>query len=101
MKLDESVVLDSINKQITICEGGINWNWFTDLTLLNNGKVKVHKHYRLHKYEEEEVKKSYEHPAFYNSSIWKETDERTAVAYCLPGLGWCEIENKKYVFDYQ
>lgn len=82
-------------------EGGINWSWYTMLQLHDNKTVTILKHWRLHKFNPDQGSES--HPANAETNIgqvWRETNDRTATHYNIPLLGWHEITNPKYIFDY-
>lgn len=90
---------------VLINEGGINWSWFTRIRLNDDDTVTILRFYRKHKgnYPDwtEDEKKAKMHPGYYAVVIWKEDEKRTALKYNVPGLGWKEIRNKKYIFDYE
>ena len=79
-------------------EDGINWAWFTELTVMGNSTVRIDKHYRLHKGDHWPEKNK---TAPYSPmEQWREDDKRNALEYRLHDLGWCRIVNPRYIFDY-
>ena len=87
----------------TFCEGGINWRWFTELAVSDNG-VTIIKNWRIHLDNSHLFPKdAIQHPQYYHQSIWRESEDgkRTALAYNVPDIGWLPILNPKYVGSYQ
>jgi len=81
-------------------EEGINWDWFTILDLREDGTVFILLHNRLHK--DRHVRPEYLKQAELNRHCWKEKEPgRIAIAYSIPGMGWCKIENQRYIFSYE
>jgi hypothetical protein len=84
-----------------ICEGGINWNWFTKLEVLDSG-VRIIWHDRFHKCEPVPFEWSQveHHPKYHGWEMWKEDDKRNILEYYVPEVGWMMVLNPKYIFDY-
>jgi hypothetical protein len=85
-----------------INEGGINWAWFTNLEVHEDGVVIISR-YRVHKYDMEWTqaeKDAIRHPHYYHETIVKEDDKRTALEYFVPEKGWMKIKNPMHIFKY-
>jgi hypothetical protein len=92
-------------EKIIFSEGGINWNWYTELTINADNTVTIHRHWRLHRYDESQGALNHPanaiaHPHFYHDSIWQEDDNRTALEYYIPNSGWKKIQNPQHIFAY-
>jgi hypothetical protein len=83
-----------------IREDGINWSWFTKLSINPDGSsVTIEKHWRVHRGDAwpEELQNAI--PAVDGNS-WKEGEGRVALQYNVPGHGWMVISNPQYIFSY-
>lgn len=81
-------------------EGGANVTWYTELE--HDGKeVTILRHYRVHNDDEGHPEGAIHHPKYYGSDIWKEGENRIAIAYYIPDIGWLPISNPAYIFSYK
>ena len=87
---------------MVVCEGGINWNWFTVFEEVGEEAVRILWHDKIHKGSElpSFLLGSIDHPNYYHRDIWDEDEQRVALRYNVPGKGWRRIVNPRYVFDY-
>lgn len=84
-----------------ISEGGINWCWFTEIIVEDNG-VTIVRHWREHREGWKTFPKdAIQHPGYWHTSIWKEGEGRIALEYFVPGIGWKTILNPQFIFSYQ
>lgn len=92
-----------------IAEGGINWCWFTDLTINDDNTITINKHFRLHRYDyrsdgqpwPKECIDAVSSSDWYGSQLWKEDEKRTALEYNVPERGWMKIANPQHIFSYE
>jgi hypothetical protein len=91
------------DKYLIFNEGGINWAWFTELCLHEDGTITILRHYRLHKGDpwSEKNLEAPHHPEYYYEQRWREKGKRIATHYNIPDVGWALIRNQKYIFDYE
>ena len=96
-------------------EGGQSVEWFTELEIIDDSRIKIISHYRLFYNEYEnwpnKNKKATSHPKYYGSEIYRESEKgRIATHYNLPSdvkdnndnrnCEWHEIVNPQYIFSY-
>ncbi len=83
-------------------EGGINWCWYTELIHHNDNTVTINRHYRLHRYDD--AQGAAHHPIAEPQQwgdAYREGNDRIALEYHIPEIGFCKIRNPKYIFAYE
>ena len=90
-----------MSKAMIVSEGGMNWCWFTELEVSEDGKsVKIIRYWRMHNENMDKWPESINHPEHWHQSIWKEDKDRNALEYNVPGTGWLPISNPDHIFKY-
>lgn len=103
------------DKTVVFSEGGINWCWYTKLTIHEDRTVTILRHWREYKGEiySPDAKTSIPHPNYYHEQVWKEcgAGNRIAEAYWIGERywdtqdaerkgSWYPIRNSAYIFSY-
>ena len=90
-------------------EDGINWAWFTELNIIDEDRVEIVAHHRLHYNDYDDWLQKYKdakvHPGYHGTDRMRCSEERRILThYNLPidnnKCKWYEVTNPKNVFKY-